>query len=251
MEMQNKIGKLEELTSELDKNKDMLVDAERYSALGQMAAQLVHVLRNPITSIGGASRILAKKIDDEKSLEFIKMIVNETSRLESTLQDLFDFVRQPVADKECVPLYPLIKKTVMLIQPAADRQSIEVELDLPEPEPFLEIDAQQIRKLLLHLIKNGVEAMPGGGTLTIGVQPNNGWITITIADTGMGLPESARYRAMDPFFTTKTYGTGLGLTLVENVAKIHGGNFSLTRKPDGGMEAKVGFPEKLRCSFGI
>jgi len=156
-----------------------------------------------------------------------------------------------VADKECVPLYPLIKKTVMLIQPAADRQSIKVELDLPEPEPVLEIDTQQIRQMLLHLVKNGVEAMPGGGTLTIGVQPNNGWITITIADTGMGLPESAQDRAMDPFFTTKTYGTGLGLTLVENVVKIHGGNFSLTRKPDGGMEARVGFPEKLSCSFGI
>jgi len=250
-EMQNKIGELEDLTSELDKNKDMLVDAERFAALGQMSAQLVHVLRNPITSIGGAARILSKKIHDEKYLEFVKMIVDETTRLESTLQDLFDFVRQPVVKKECVPLHPLIKKTVMLLQPVVDKQSIKVKLDLPEPDPVLEIDVPQIRKMLLHLVKNSVEAMPGGGTLAISVRQKNKWTSITVADTGMGLPESAWDKAMAPFFTTKTYGTGLGLTFVERIVKSHGGNFILTRKEDGGMKARVSLPEKISCSFGI
>jgi signal transduction histidine kinase/CheY-like chemotaxis protein len=250
MEMQNKIGELEDLTSELGKNKDMLVDAERFAALGQMSAQLVHVLRNPITSIGGAARVLSRKIHDDKGLEFVKMIVNETTRLESTLQDLFDFVQQPALEKSCVELYPLIKKTVMLVKPALEKQSIEVKFDLPEPEPVLEIDVQQIRKMLLHLFKNGVEAMPDGGILTIGVQYKNGWYNITIADTGMGLPESAQDKATDPFFTTKTYGTGLGLTFVEKIIEIHGGKFSLTKKPDDGTEARVSIPEKMSCSFG-
>ena len=251
VEMQNKIGELEDLTGELDKNKDMLVDAERFSALGQMSAQLVHVLRNPITSIGGAARILAKKIDDEKYLEFVKMIVDETTRLESTLQDLFDFVREPAAEKKCVSLYPLIRKTLMLVQPALEKQSIKVDLDLPEPDPVLEIDVPQIRKMLLHLVKNGVEAMPGGGTLAISVRQKKKWTAITVADTGMGLPESARDKATDPFFTTKTYGTGLGLTFVERIVKSHGGNFALSRKEDGGMEARISLPEKISCSFGI
>jgi signal transduction histidine kinase len=250
MEMHNKIGELEDLTSELGKNKDMLVDAERFAALGQMSAQLVHVLRNPITSIGGAARILSRKIHDDKGLEFVKMIVNETTRLESTLQDLFDFVQQPAVEKSCVELYPLIKKTVMLVKPALEKQSIEVKFDLPGPEPVLEIDVQQIRKMLLHLFKNGVEAMPDGGMLTIGVQYKDGWYNITIADTGMGLPESAQDKATDPFFTTKTYGTGLGLTFVEKIIEIHGGKFSLTKKPDDGTEARVSIPEKMSCSFG-
>jgi signal transduction histidine kinase/DNA-binding response OmpR family regulator len=250
MEMQNKIGELEDLTSELDKNKDLLVEAERFSALGEMSAQLVHVLRNPITAIGGAARVLFKKTHDDKNLEFVSMIVNETTRLESTLQDLFDFVRQPAVEIDSVELYPLIKKTVMLVMPALKKQAIEVKFDLQEPAPVLEIDVQQFRKMLLHLVKNGVEAMPDGGILTIGVQYENGWITITIADTGMGLPELAQDKATDPFFTTKTYGTGLGLTFVEKIIEIHGGNFSLTRKPDGGTEARVSIPEKMSCSFG-
>jgi signal transduction histidine kinase len=215
-----------------------------------MSAQLVHVLRNPITAIGGAARVLFKKTHDDKNLEFVSMIVNETTRLESTLQDLFDFVRQPAVEIDSVELYPLIKKTVMLVMPALKKQAIEVKFDLQEPAPVLEIDVQQFRKMLLHLVKNGVEAMPDGGILTIGVQYENGWITITIADTGMGLPELAQDKATDPFFTTKTYGTGLGLTFVEKIIEIHGGNFSLTRKPDGGTEARVSIPEKMSCSFG-
>ena len=251
MEMEDKIGDLENVTHELEKNKDLLVESENYTALGQMSAQLVHVLRNPITSIGGAARILAKKITDEKSLEFVNMIVNETSRLESTLKDLFDFVRQMKVEKKCEPLYPLIRKTLLLLQPTLVRHSINVELDISDPEPILEMDEQLIRKMIIHLTRNAIDAMPDGGNLTIRVRQKNGWIMISFADTGLGIAEAIQKRATDPFFTTKTYGTGLGLTLVEKIVAIHGGSFSLNKKADGGMEASVSLPQKIVCSFGI
>ena len=250
-EMEDKIKELEDVTEELEKNKDLLVESASYSALGQMSAQLVHVLRNPITSIGGASRILGKKIEDKKSLEFVHMIINETTRLESTLKDLFDFVSQPELEKKCEPLYPLIRKTLLLLQPAQVVHSIEVKLDLPEPDPILEMDEQLIRKMILHLSRNAFDAMPDGGTLTVSVKQQRGWVTLSFADTGKGIAEGIKERAVDPFFTTKTYGTGLGLTLVEKIVASHGGNFSLTKKPDGGMEARINLPEKMVCSFGI
>ena len=251
MEMEDKISELENVTQELEKNKDLLVESASYSALGQMSAQLVHVLRNPITSIGGAARILGKKIQDKKALEFVHMIVNETTRLESTLKDLFEFVSQPEVEKKCEPLYPLIRKTLLLIQPALVKHSIGVELDISDPDPILEMDDQLIRKMMLHLTRNAIDAMPEGGTLTITVRQQTGWVTISFADTGVGIAEALEERAVDPFFTTKTYGTGLGLTLVEKIVAIHGGNFSLTRKSDGGMEARINLPEKMVCSFGI
>jgi signal transduction histidine kinase len=250
-EMEDKIRELEDVTEELEKNKDLLVESASYSALGQMSAQLVHVLRNPITSIGGAARILGKKIEDKKSLEFVHMIINETTRLESTLKDLFDFVSQPELEKKCEPLYPLIRKTLLLLQPAQVVHSIDVKLDLPEPDPILEMDEQLMRKMILHLSRNAFDAMPDGGTLTITVRQQRGWVTVLFADTGKGIAEGIKERAVDPFFTTKTYGTGLGLTLVEKIIASHGGNFSLTRKPDGGMEARINLPEKMVCSFGI
>jgi len=251
MEMDDKIKELEDVTQELEKNKDLLVESASYSALGQMAAQLVHVLRNPVTSIGGAARILEKKITDDKSLEFVHMIVNETSRLESTMKDLFDFVSKPEAEKKCEPLYPLINKTLLLLQPSLAKHSIVVESDLPEPDPIMEMDERLIRKMFLHLIRNAIDAMPHGGTLKIIVRQQRGWVRISFEDTGTGIAKALQDRAVDPFFTTKTYGTGLGLTLVEKIVASHGGNFSLTQKPDGGMEARVNLPEKSLCSFGF
>lgn len=251
MEMEDKISELKNVTHELEKNKDLLVESASYSALGQMSAQLVHILRNPITSIGGAARILGKKVKDEKSLEFVHMIVNETTRLESTFKDLFDFVRQPELEKKCEPLHPLIRKTLLLLQPSLLKHSIDVVLDISDPDPILEMDEQLMRKVMLHLTRNAIDAMPDGGTLTITVRHQRGWITMAFADTGVGIPEPLRERAVDPFFTTKTYGTGLGLALVEKIVASHGGNFSLTKKPDGGMEARINLPEKMLCSFGI
>jgi len=240
--LQKQIGELEDLTLELDKNKDLLVEAERYSALGQMAAQLVHAIRNPITTIGGAARMLSKKVTDETWLKFLHMMVKETARVESTLEDLFDFVKQVDFEKERTALYPLIRKTLMLVQPRMAKQNITWELDLPEPEREFDMDTRQIRQMLLHLVKNAVEAMPEGGKLSVAYAEENGCGRITVTDTGMGMAEDSMERAKDPFFTTKTYGTGLGLTMVERIVQAHGGNFSFRTSAGGGMEATVKLP---------
>lgn len=242
MNMEKKIAELEALTHELDKNKDLLVEAERYSALGQMAAQLVHAIRNPITTIGGAARMLSKKVDNEEWLKFIRMMIKETARIESTLGDLFDFVTQTKFVKERAFLYPLIKRTVMLVQPRMTRQNVVWEFDLPEPQPEFDMDVRQIRQMLLHLVKNAVEAMPEGGKLEIAFAEQDGWGKISIKDTGMGIAENNVGRAKDPFFTTKTYGTGLGLTMVERIVQAHGGTFSLYKREGSGMEAIVSLP---------
>ena len=160
-------------------------------------------------------------------------------------------MRQMKVEKKCEPLYPLIKKTLLLLQPSLVRHSIHVDLDVSDPDFILEMDEQLIRKMMIHLTKNAIDAMPDGGNLTIAVHRKNGLLLMSFSDTGVGIAEPLQQRATDPFFTTKTYGTGLGLTLVEKIAEIHGGSFSLHQKPDGGMEASVSLPEKIVCSFGI
>lgn len=241
MDMQKKIGELEELNHELDKNKDLLIKAERYSALGHMAAQMVHVIRNPITSIGGISRLLAKKITDPDLGKYLQVMIKETDRLESTLSDLFDFVSHAELSKEPAPLYRLIHKTLMLVQSALTKQKITVDLDLPEPEPVLDMDVQQMQQMVLHLFRNAIEAMPYGGTLGVAVRVEGERVHISISDTGIGIPEAALTLAKDPFFTTKTYGTGMGLTMVERVVKAHQGDFAL-HKRDQGLRVDVLLP---------
>ncbi len=241
MAMENKISELEAVSHELEKNKDLLVEAERYSALGHMAAQLVHNIRNPITSIGGTARLLARKTKDPEWLKFLNMMTGEAGKIEDTLQDLFSFVDQKTPVREETPLYPLIRKSMILFYNVMQRQNIEHHLNLPEPDPMLTADEHQVRQLFVHLIRNAIEAMPDGGTLTVGVTYDEQQVIVSIQDTGVGLADQILNRATDPFFTTKTFGTGMGLTLVKRIARDHNGRLELRNREEGGTEVTVSF----------
>ena len=242
MDMQNKITELENVTQELEKNKDLLIDAERYSALGHMSAQLVHAIRNPITSIGGIARLLGKKYPDEKVQKFLDMMIMESSKIESTLDDLFSFVGNEKPKKVMQPLSPLINKSIMLFYGSMKKQSIHHQLNITPPAPELFMDQRLIRQMLLHLIRNSIESMPFGGLLTISCTEQDSKIIITIEDSGNGVVDKNLDRIADPFFTTKTYGTGMGLTLVEKIVAEHLGEFTLKHGEAGGMIAEVILP---------
>ena len=238
----HKMQELEDVTQELEKNKDLLVDAERYAALGHMSAQLVHAIRNPITSIGGTARMLTRKVADPDILKFLDSMAQDAAKIESTLEDLFNFVAESETQKTSQPLYPLIRKSVMLLYGAMKKQGITYRLDLNEPEPYLHIDGQKIRQMLLHLIRNAVEAMPNGGLLYVNVKQDPEIISIIIADSGIGILNANIAKVTDPFFTTKIYGTGMGLTLVKKIVAEHQGTFSLQPGPVSGTVATVTLP---------
>ena len=241
-DMQSKIEELELVTQELEKSKDQLVKSERYSALGQMSAQLVHAIRNPITSIGGTSRLLAKRSTDEKTAKFLEMITNEANKVESTLSDLFSFVSESELNKTRQHLFPLVKRSVMIFYGTMKKSNIEYSIEFFGEDPLVEIDIEQIRQVFLHLIRNSVEAMEAGGELTVTVENNGEEAIIAIKDSGSGTDEGDLEKLTDPFYTTKTYGTGMGLTLVEQILERHGAEFSLQRNTPGGMTALVKFP---------
>ncbi len=241
-DMQKKIEELENLNNELDKNKDMLVEAERYAALGHMAAQLVHAIRNPVTSIGGVARILSKKNSDPEWTKYLQVMGKETARLESILEDLFDFVTETKFNKERANILPLIERTVMLVQNTMNKQSIVWEFDFPEHDLFLEVDQYLFRKMVLHLLKNAIDAMTDGGKLAIIVREEPGKVHISLLDTGPGITDVDFEKAKTPFFTTKMYGTGMGLSMVERVVEGHHGHFFLRNRKSGGMEAIVTLP---------
>jgi len=123
------------------------------------------------------------------------------------------------------------------------KQSILYQLNLPSPDPELFIDSKLIRQMLLHLIRNGIEAMTSGGILTVTCEEDNAYVTITIQDTGVGLGAASLEQVSDPFFTTKTYGTGMGLTLVEKIIAEHHGQFSLEHGESGGTVARISLPK--------
>ncbi|OQX05837.1 MAG: hypothetical protein BWK76_26935 [Desulfobulbaceae bacterium A2] len=240
--MQRKIGELVALANELEKNKDLLVKAERTAALGQMASQLAHALRNPITSIGGTARLLSRKTDNPEWLKFLNMMAKEATRVEATLNDIYTFVEHGPPQKQRQPLGPLVRKALMLFYGTMQRQEIQHELLLASPEPDLALDGDQIKEMLAHLLHNAMEAMPDGGQLTVTTSVEEGGMGILMRDSGVGLADAILDRATEPFFTTKTYGTGLGLAMAERIAKDHGGSLALAPHTGGGTEARIFLP---------
>lgn len=244
-EMAEKIAALELVTQELERSKDLLVEAERATAIGQMSAQLLHAIRNPLTSIGGTSRLLVKKIQDPYISNFLQIITQESSKIEIILEDLFNFVEDTELILESHPLFPLIRKSVMIFYTTMKNSNIEYVLSLEGPGPVLMIDENKIRQVFLHLIRNSLEAMPDGGLLHIKAEENDQFVTISLIDSGQGIPTENLPHVKDPFFTTKTYGNGIGLALVEQTVHAHGGKFSIFDAPGGGTQATVALPRIL------
>ncbi len=240
-DMQAKIDELELVTNELEKSKDLLIEAERYSALGHMSAQLVHALRNPITSIGATARLLSKRISNQKEKRFLNVLTKESAKLEATLSDLFSFVNPGEMQKTMQPLFPLLRRSVMIFYAAMKKNNISYDINLQGEDPIVEIDAEKIRQVFLHLIRNCMEAMTDGGTLSVKVETLPDCAIVNISDTGSGIDVKDISRVTDPFYTTKTYGTGLGLTLVKQILSRHNADFSLFPNNTNGMTATITF----------
>jgi len=245
-QLQDRLAELERLYEDLERNKDLLIEAERYTALGRMADQLLHEIRNPLSALGGIARILTKKAIDPTVRSYANIIVKETTRLERIVNKLFDFTCSPVLTLKPVGLYGLIREVVSLLSSDFEKQNVKIHLDLPEPEPILNLDSIHIRQVFLNILKNSLDAMPDGGEIFIEVTKreieNNKCINICIKDTGPGLPPGFTLKAMEPFFTTKPYGMGLGLNLAKRIIEMHYGTFCLSCNKDKGVEVLITLP---------
>lgn len=241
-DMRDKIHSLEQLTLELDRKKDLLVEAERYAALGQMAGQMMHAIRNPLTAIGGMARIVKGKSAASPLNVYLDVILKEAARLEATLNDLVDFTDHSDPRKEPVMLTSLLHEALLLLKTSIDAKNVVCDARLPEPGPEINADPRQMQLLVVHLVKNALEAMDGGGVLTVELQEQEQLVRIAIRDTGPGMVGGQLEQSRTPFFTTKTQGTGIGLSIVTRIAQAHNGSFELAPLSAGGMEALVTLP---------
>lgn len=243
-DMQKKIFELEQVTDELEKSKDLLIEAERTMALGNMSAQLLHSIRNPVTSIGGASRLLSRKAKDTYSKNFLSIITEEANKIENVLDDISSYTDDTKLKLTKQAIYPLIRRSVMVFYSVMKKNNITYSLTLTGESPAMKIDEEKIRQVFLHLIRNSIEAMVSGGSLTIRSELKEKEVLLHFTDTGPGIPESTLAHIKNPFFTTKTYGNGLGLTLVEQIVTAHNGSFSIKGCPGGGTHSVVSLPFK-------
>ncbi len=230
------------LTEELRVKNRELARKNRLADLGQMASHIAHEVRNSLVPVTLYMSLLRRRIaEDAESLKVLDKIEVGFTALDATVNDLLQFTSD--RDPQCREFSPakMIDDLYASLAPQLAAQSIEAANEL-SPEVSILADFDMVRRAVLNLILNALDAMPDGGTLRVrGAADADKWV-LQVVDSGPGLPEETARRAFEPFFTTKPSGTGLGLAIVYRIAEVHGGNVSAANGPEGGAVFTLVFP---------
>jgi hypothetical protein len=241
--LEEKVEELSTAYNELQENRDKLIRYERLSAVGEVAAKVTHEIRNPMVVIGGfARRILRKDHDGELNRNYVKIIVEEIGRMENILTDVLYFAKPAVPKCNTVDLNRIIRSTLEVLVLEIEEHNINVEEHIDPNLPMLFLDENQIRRVLMNLIRNAIQAMPDGGTITISTVQEGQWAIIETADTGVGISDDDMDKLFDAFFSSKSTGSGLGLTVSAQIINNHGGAIEVQKREPKGTIFKIKLP---------
>jgi two-component system NtrC family sensor kinase len=224
----------------IEEREQELVRSARLAAVGKMAAVITHEVRNPLSSIGLNSELLAEELDRvaaggsvTEAHQLLRAMQAEVDRLTGITEEYLRFARLPRPKLEREKLGDLVRQLVEFCRGDLESRGIAIDLDVGDGGPELAVDEAQLRQACLNLVRNAGEAMPAGGRLAVSVKPVGQGAEIAIADTGAGIPEADLPRIFEPFFSTKAAGTGLGLALTQEIIHEHGGKIAVSSSPGG------------------
>lgn len=217
---------------------EQLQNAEKLSIVGQLAAGIAHEIRNPLTAIKGFAQFL----NEGRSNKYADVILNELIRIEGIVNDLLILAKPQPKKAKKEDLLNIIRSVVVLMNSQAALSDISIkEVHLSPKLPiFCEVD--KIKQLLINLIKNSIEAMPDGGTITLNTKQNHNFLELSILDEGIGIPKDHLTKLGEPFFSTKEKGTGLGMMICQNIIKNHGGTLQINSKENEGTTVSIVLP---------
>ena len=224
-----------------------LVTAERFAAVGEVTAAVAHGLGNPLASIRATAQLTLLDAPEGPVQAGLRQIVADTDRLRDRMRALLDF-GHPV-EHRLLPtaLAAAVRPVVEQIAPRSQAQSVQVEVRVPEDLPKVRLDPARFEEALLCLVGNALDAMPRGGTLTLTAQPvaragAPPAVELHVEDSGPGIPPALRARVLEPFFTTKAGGTGLGLGVAQKLLEASGARLRLDDPPGGGTRITITLP---------
>jgi len=230
------------LTDELEAKNRELARQNRLADLGQMASHVAHEVRNNLVPVTLYLSLLRRRISkDRGSLEILEKIAAGFTALEATVNDLLHFTSDRDPQWQTFPLRRLIEDVHASLAPQFLAQAIKLVADVPQGQ-FITADQHLLRRAVLNLMRNALDAMPDGGTLPVTSFCGPRGLELEIADSGPGLSDEVLQRAFEPFFTTKRGGTGLGLAIVARIAEVHGGEATAANCPEGWAAGPVRIP---------
>lgn len=234
------------MQSKLQSSQRQLIMSEKLASIGKMAAAVAHEINTPLTGILSFTEGLMADTDtgDPKQQDYA-VIRRETLRCRKIVRNLLDFTRQEKPEPQPACIRDIIEQVVHMVDRQALFTNITIISDIPDTLPELLVDSGQLQQVFLNLLVNAAEAMPDGGTITIAARPDTHHrrITVTVRDTGTGIPESALSRIFDPFFSTKSGKTnGLGLSVAWSILEQHRGQITVESMVGKGTTFTIRLP---------
>jgi signal transduction histidine kinase len=228
-------------TQELLKSQERLMHSERFAAVGEAAAYVSHEIKNPLMVIGGLAHQVERHLEDQNAREKMKIIQKEVKRLESFLGDLRDFTRPVLPIKQKIDLNQVIREVKTMMSEAAKEKGVTLKEKLA-PVPSLEADPNQLKQVLVNLIKNALEATEANDRILLATGFQDGQAWFSVQDTGKGMSREVLDNIFHPFFTTKDKGTGLGLAVIHKIITDHHGTVQVESTPGKGSVFLVKLP---------
>jgi signal transduction histidine kinase len=226
--------------------------AESLASLTTLAAGVAHEIKNPLGSIGIHTQLIQKIVDslDEETAasigNYLTVIDEEIDRLNKIVVDFLFAVRPMNTNLEDGDLNAVALDVLGFVQFELEQSGIELVKDLDPELPGIRLDAKYIKQAMMNLIKNAISAMPDGGMLRVSTQRRGDQVLLRISDTGTGMSEEVREKIFEPYFTTKDFGSGIGLTLVYKVVKEHMGEITVISKEGHGTTFTITLPVPQR-----
>jgi signal transduction histidine kinase len=232
----------------LERSQSELREAEKLASVGKLAASVAHEIRNPLTSLKMWLFSIRKYVGGDPALDRkFEIVAEEICRLESIVQNFLEFSRLPELRLSVEPISTLVAKTLELTEPQImDRQIRLLHQNTPGLPPVL-ADSEQLRQVLLNLLKNAVEATSPGGRIRVSTSAEvdaegRTMVVVRVSDTGPGMTEETRQRIFEPFFSTKDEGTGLGLCIAARIMVRHQGRLVLESSSHQGTTFAIHIP---------
>jgi two-component system, NtrC family, sensor kinase len=217
------------MSHELEEHQEQLLQSRKIAAIGTLTSGIAHELNNPINNIILTAEALQEdfsQLPQEEALAYIHDVLVQADRASEIVKGLLDFSRSERPEFEPLTITKVVDDTLKLVRNQIILSGIQVDKDIPPETPLIYGDRKSLQQVFLNLFINAVQAMPDGGTLTIGVHTEDGQLKINVQDTGAGIEPGDLPHIFDPFYTTKEVGrgTGLGLSVTYGIIEKHGGH---------------------------
>jgi two-component system sensor histidine kinase HydH len=227
-------------------------ERDRLAAIGQMAARLAHEVKNPLGAIKGAAQLLAEPSPgsvemDASSSEFLAIILEEVDRLDRVVGSVLDYARPSAANPVPLDVNSVVRRTVQILASERDDE-VDLMLDMTEDLHRVRVDAEQLRQVLMNLIRNAKQAMNGRGRVVVGTRPrlssrtSSPSVEVWVTDRGPGISQKVLKNLFVPFYTTKNKGTGLGLAISQRLVQNAGGTIEVSTHEGAGTTFTIVLP---------